>query len=267
MRYVPYVYVIKNYTTGLKYIGVRYAKGCHPNDFWLHYFTSSSAVQKLIEEFGLNDFYIRILHKFPDRPDLAIKREAQYFPLIQKRNDYLNMTYSSGLQDLRIASKGGKVGGALVYARKIGIFRNDEERKIWAAAAGKIGGLKQKELGIGIHGLDEKTRIQNAKKGNAACKAQGKGRWNSKTQAELGKKGGPKNKGFKWYNNGIHEYKYTKAEQAKIPYIQFLQENKFLPGRILRDDIICPYCSKKGKSYPAMRKHHYDNCKRKKNEN
>ena len=35
--------------------GVRYARGCHPNDLWTVYFTSSKSVKKIREEYGEPD--------------------------------------------------------------------------------------------------------------------------------------------------------------------------------------------------------------------
>lgn len=80
---IPYVYIIKNKSTNLKYLGVRYANGCDPSDLWVTYFTSSKLVHKLIETFGKDDFYVKILHIFPNNPEKAILREAKYFPFIK----------------------------------------------------------------------------------------------------------------------------------------------------------------------------------------
>ena len=130
MKHIPYVYFLKNKSTSLKYVGVRYAKGCSPDDFWTKYFTSSKSVHKLIEEFGKDDFIFRILHIFPSDPEAAIKKEAEYFSLIKKKDDYVNLTYSSGCQDLRINSKAGKIGGNIVKNKKIGIFDEKYEHFI-----------------------------------------------------------------------------------------------------------------------------------------
>lgn len=231
--YIPYVYFVKNKTTQTKYIGVRYAKGCNPDDFWVTYFTSSKLVKKLIEQFGKDDFYVRILHKFPSEPEKAILKEAEYFKYIKKRDDYLNMTYSSGIQDLRISSKGGKIGGAIVKARKIGIFRSEDDRKAWASLGGKAGAKVQIENKIGIHGHTPEQRIAVAKIGNAKAKELGKGFFSPKTQSELGKRGGPKNKGFKWYNDGHKSFKYTKKQQEKQSFETFLNDNPiYRRGRV-----------------------------------
>lgn len=48
----PYTYLLKFIPENKYYYGVKYAKGCDPKDFWINYFTSSSTIQKLIEEYG-----------------------------------------------------------------------------------------------------------------------------------------------------------------------------------------------------------------------
>lgn len=231
-EYIPYVYIVKNKTTKMKYIGVRYARGCNPNDLWVTYFTSSKLVKKLIENFGKEDFIVKVLHTFPNDPAAAVLREAEYFKYIKKRDDYLNMTYSSGCQDLRISSKGGKVGGNIVYHKKIGIFRSEEDRKKWASMGGEAGSKKQIEQKIGIHGQTPEERKMFAKMGNARVRELGKGRFCRKTQSELGKRGGPKNKGFRWYNDGERDYKYTKKQQDDKDFQTFVEENGFSVGRM-----------------------------------
>lgn len=229
LEYIPYVYIIKNKTTKMKYLGVRYAKGCNPVDLWTTYFTSSSLVKKLINQFGKDDFIVKVIHQYPNDPKAAILREAKYFECIKKRDDFLNITYSSGCQDLRVASKGGKVGGSIVYAKKIGIFRSDEDRKKWASDAGKIGGAKQRDLKLGIHGLSKEQRLKNCSKGG-----KNGGFTNSELQRELGKRGGPKNKGFVWLTDGITSIKYSPKMQKIKSVERFLEENpSFHKGRTL----------------------------------
>lgn len=46
--YTPYTYLIVFPVLGLCYYGVRYGKGCHPDDFLTEYFSHSNPVKKLI---------------------------------------------------------------------------------------------------------------------------------------------------------------------------------------------------------------------------
>jgi len=230
-EYIPYVYLIKNKTTNLKYLGVRYAKDCHPDDLWVEYFTSSKLVKKLIGQFGCDDFLFKVIHQFPNDPESAILKEAYYFKFIKKKNDYLNITYSSGIQDLRINSKAGKVGGTIVYQKKIGIFRNEEERIKWASMGGKVSGKKQAELGLGFHLYKnnmEQHKINSSKGGIASGQFQ-----NKEFQSEMGKRGGVKNKGSRWYTDGKILYKYTEKQQEELSFDDFLKQNPtFSKGKL-----------------------------------
>ena len=53
--YSPYTYRIAWTSINKHYYGVRYAKGCHPSDFWVKYFTSSKEVKKYRELYGEPD--------------------------------------------------------------------------------------------------------------------------------------------------------------------------------------------------------------------
>ncbi len=247
-EYIPYVYLLVNKTTNLKYLGVRYARGCNPSDFWVEYFTSSSSVKSLIKEFGENDFYFKILHTFPNDPEGAILKEAQYFPLIKQKDDYLNMCYSSGLLDLRMNSKAGKVGGAIVYNRKIGIFRNEEEKREWCSMGGKVGGSVQRDAHIGIHISKENPELfkewcsMGGKKGRFSleaimrrylCTEEEAKEYLRKEQSERGKRGGIKNKGSKLYNDGITNFKYNLSQQDTLSFDEFLKQNtQFKKGMV-----------------------------------
>lgn len=62
----PYTYVIKNILNGKRYYGCRYAKGCHPSEFWKSYFTSSKIIKKLIKEVGTEIWEFEIREIFVD---------------------------------------------------------------------------------------------------------------------------------------------------------------------------------------------------------
>lgn len=72
METIPYTYKLIFKPTGQYYYGVRYAKGCNPNDLWDKYFTSSKHVHKLIKEYGLNSFTIKITKTFSNKKDALL---------------------------------------------------------------------------------------------------------------------------------------------------------------------------------------------------
>lgn len=63
---VYYTYYIFNTITNQHYYGARWADGCHPNDLWSTYFTSSKKVKELIERYGVESFIVQIRKTFTD---------------------------------------------------------------------------------------------------------------------------------------------------------------------------------------------------------
>ena len=50
---MSYTYLIGWTKYNIQYYGVRYAKGCHPDDLWKTYFTSSKYVKEFREKNGM----------------------------------------------------------------------------------------------------------------------------------------------------------------------------------------------------------------------
>ena len=98
--YTPYTYRITSKTTGQHYYGVRTAKnylclyksGCHPDDFWVTYFTSSKKIKFLIDEYGKDDFIIDIRKVFINDSISARKWEEKVLTKLKvlERVDWLN---------------------------------------------------------------------------------------------------------------------------------------------------------------------------------
>ena len=49
---IPYTYLIGWPELNLWYYGVRYARNCHPDEFWVSYFTSSANVHLTVAKYG-----------------------------------------------------------------------------------------------------------------------------------------------------------------------------------------------------------------------
>ena len=107
------------------------------------------------------------------------------------------------------SSAGGKIGGNIVKALAVGICTaNTELRRMWASEAGKIGGVVQRDSGLGIHAQTREERLAFAAKG------------------------GPKNKGFRWYLNGDGQSrKYTTRQQQVEPFDDFIKRTGNRKGR------------------------------------
>ena len=78
---MPYTYIITHIVTNVKYYGVRYAKGCSPNDLGTKYFSSSKAVKKIIKEEGVTAFKFEVRRIF-DSADDALKWEHRFLTKI-----------------------------------------------------------------------------------------------------------------------------------------------------------------------------------------
>ena len=50
--YLPYTYLIEWTALGIRYYGCRYKKGCHPDQFWVDYYTSSKIVKAFRKKHG-----------------------------------------------------------------------------------------------------------------------------------------------------------------------------------------------------------------------
>jgi len=96
---LPYSYLIGWSVLGKFYYGVKFAQGCHPDNFWKNYFTSSQIVKQYRTEYGEPDI-IQIRKTFPIfkyrnlelAQDAAVKHEQKVLKrakLIEK-NSFLN---------------------------------------------------------------------------------------------------------------------------------------------------------------------------------
>jgi len=87
----PYTYYLYHKPTGRHYYGVRTATGCHPNELWVTYFSSSKIVNSLREQFGNESFYFEIRKLFEKSED-ALEWERKVLTRIDAagREDWLN---------------------------------------------------------------------------------------------------------------------------------------------------------------------------------
>jgi hypothetical protein len=89
--YQPYTYLIRFKPTLQLYYGAKTAKGCHPDQLWIKYFTSSKVVKRLIKEYGKDAF--EIVHiKLHETKEDALKWEELYLTSVDAgyNREYLN---------------------------------------------------------------------------------------------------------------------------------------------------------------------------------
>jgi hypothetical protein len=89
----PYTYLLKCLPTNQYYYGVRYAKNCNPDEFWITYFTSSKHIKSLIELYGKDSFEFQIRNTFIIR-ESAINWENKVLRRLKViyRKDFINKT-------------------------------------------------------------------------------------------------------------------------------------------------------------------------------
>lgn len=92
---IYYTYLLKHIPTNTFYYGVRFAEGCHPEEFWKSYFTSSrKKIPQLREQYGDDSFAFEIRKTFDCRQK-AIQWEStvlRRMKVLFKPNIWLNRT-------------------------------------------------------------------------------------------------------------------------------------------------------------------------------
>ena len=161
--------------------------------------------------------HLELYEKFGDPRDLC----AYHMISGRNRDAHLVACSMGGKKSQEAKKARGESNGFQLF--------DEAKRKAVAAKAGSIGGSKQKELGLGIH-VDEETRREWAKLGALAV-IEKNGFTDSNRQAERGKKGGVKNKGARWYNDGIANFCYTAAQQMEEPFDEFLKRTGMKAGK------------------------------------
>lgn len=89
--YIPFTYYLYHKPTKQKYYGAKFAAGCQPSDLWTTYFSSSKKVHKLIEEYGLDSFDVKVRKIFTTKIDCLLWEETVLTRIhILEKDDWLN---------------------------------------------------------------------------------------------------------------------------------------------------------------------------------
>lgn len=92
METTYFTYHLYHRPTNMNYYGARWKKGCNPKDLFTTYFTSSKKVLKLIEEYGINSFDVKVRKLF-DTKDDCIRWESKVLLRlgVPKNSKWLNV--------------------------------------------------------------------------------------------------------------------------------------------------------------------------------
>jgi len=229
------VYQITNKVNGKIYIGAHKTEVLNDN-----YMGSGDTIKSAIKKYGVGNFEKQILFVADSEKEMFLKEAELVDDDFILREDTYNIIPGglgwSGLGK-HVTEQGIGIHALTFHERscisKINQANRDpEERRQMCSRAGKIAGAAAVASKSGIHGLSAEHRVVNAKRGNDALREIGAGFFNPETQSELGKRGGPKNKGFVWYTDGKSSYKYTAKQQNDMNFDDFLRANpNFSRGR------------------------------------
>jgi hypothetical protein len=116
---IPFTYLVKHVPTNRYYYGVKYKKGCHPNDLWTKYFTSSKKVKGLIRKYGKKSFIFEIRKTFKTAQQ-AVNWEYKVLKRMKviHRDDFLNQSDNQRI-DSKLLSKIRKGKGNPMYGKKL----------------------------------------------------------------------------------------------------------------------------------------------------
>lgn len=91
MNTTPFSYHLYHRPTNQHYYGIRHRQGCQPTDLWVKYFSSSSLVKELIEQYGVDSFDWQVRKTFKDSAS-ALLWEHRFLTRIDAagREDWLN---------------------------------------------------------------------------------------------------------------------------------------------------------------------------------
>jgi len=86
MNNTYYTYHLYHKTTDRHYYGARYKQGCHPTDLWTSYFSSSTVVHQLIEEYGQDSFVVSVRKMF-ETAEEAIRWETRFLTKVDAQHN------------------------------------------------------------------------------------------------------------------------------------------------------------------------------------
>lgn len=117
----PFTYLIGWSSLGLFYYGVRYRAGCHPNDLFSKYFTSSKLVHQCIIDHGMPDVIeVRRVFKFPKQALVWEQKVLRRLKVLYN-NKWLNKNVSGAIEfDERIRKLMSEAKKGCVWVHKEG---------------------------------------------------------------------------------------------------------------------------------------------------
>lgn len=244
----PYTYFVLHIPTGKKYYGSKYGKGANPNTFWKEggYFTSSTKVKKLIEEYGTNSFKAEV-RKIFNTPDEALEYEYKFLKKVNAlmKEEWLNANL--GGEKFKNVGPASEKALASQRNKKQSLEGNIKRSK---TLTGRIISDETKQK---MSDAQHSRPIQKEEERRDKIRKHAIGRGhNDNTKSKLSKIVSR----TRWINDGINQKKVDMLDLDNFLKLGWKQ------GRIL-EVVTCPHCGLTGVKHNLVRKH-FDNCKEKK---
>lgn len=100
-QHKPYTYLLKCLADNTFYYGVKFERGCRPEEFWLQYETSSKEVKRKIEEYGKDAFSFEIRKTFDDAEKARLwENKVLRRMKVIERDDFMNKTDNISIKPL-----------------------------------------------------------------------------------------------------------------------------------------------------------------------
>jgi hypothetical protein len=238
------VYKTTNLVNKKIYVGVHKTSLLEEFDGYLG---SGTVIKRAIEKYGKSNFKRDTLFVCDTKEEAYDIESIIVDESFLSRKDVYNQTIG-GFGNSLLGSTVVELGigiHALSFEERSAISKNRIEntpRELIlerASIGGIAGSAKCKELGVGFFGYTKEQRIEYGNNSAKIQKELGINRFDPLAQAELGKRGGPKNKNFKWYNDSISDYKYTYNQQKELSFEEFLNMHpEFTKGRTKKPSIL-----------------------------
>jgi len=162
VEHKPYVYEVIDKVTGKYYVGSRTAKGCHPEELGISYFTSSKVVSAIFK-LDPNRFEKRIL--VSGDTDYVVKVESDILRFRDSKNDVNSYNIWNGAHGFNPVK-----AAEVTVTLKLGVHARSQEKKRQDAKKGGLqGGKITRNKGVGIFA---RTIEEMKKAGSHAGKTQ-----------------------------------------------------------------------------------------------
>ena len=239
----PYCYLIGWPEHDKWYYGVRYAAGCHPDELWVTYFTSSKHVTQFIVAHGQPA--VTEIRKIFRQDQISEAREWEHRVLRRSQattnERWLNKTHNKSRPPL--------------YGTDNPVTRSEVKKKISESVA-RIA----KEMGENFYPRTQAFKDQ-MNLPDAPSKRPEVRDAKKKKMLEWGDNNPAKNSEFRTWLSELHSGEnnpfYGKSHSA-----EFKAESSLRWKGKSKKQVTCPHCSKTG-GINAMVRWHFDNCKSK----